>query len=161
LRRIIWLRHPAVESPVPTYFVTTASGRLSAAERQHIASAISHIHSGVTQAPLFFAQTIFRDIPAGNHFIAGRPVSPEVVFMHGYIRSGRTAEQKRDLLIRLVDALGAATGIARGAVWAYLTELPPTQMVEYGHILPEPGSEDAWLAGLPAAERAHIERAGE
>ena len=48
----------------------------------------------------------------------------------------------------------AATTLPRGSLWAYLSELPPGQMVEYGHILPEPGMENAWLAGLPDAERA-------
>jgi len=143
---------------VPTYCVTHASGRLSAAEKHQIALAISRVHNQVTQAPLLFAQTIFHEIPAGNHFIAGRAVSADVIFIHGYIRAGRTPAQKRDLLAGMVDAVIAATTLPRGSLWAYLSELPPGQMVEYGHILPEPGMENAWLAGLPDAERAYLAR---
>jgi phenylpyruvate tautomerase PptA (4-oxalocrotonate tautomerase family) len=146
---------------VPTYLVTTASGRLSAAEKHQIASAISRVHNDVTHAPLFFAQIIFHEIAAGNQFIAGRPVSADMVFIHGYIRAGRTPTQKRELLAGIVDAAIAATTLPRGSVWAYLSELPPGQMVEYGHFLPEPGMENVWLAGLPDAERAHIARVGE
>jgi hypothetical protein len=64
------------------------------------------------------------------------------------------------LLVRIVDAVGAATMIPRRCIWAYVAELPPTQMAEYGRILPEPGLESAWLASLPEADRAHIERVG-
>jgi len=64
-------------------------------------------------------------------------------------------------LAGIVDAAIAATTLPRGSVWAYLSELPPGQMVEYGHFLPEPGMENVWLAGLPDAERAHIARVGE
>lgn len=143
---------------MPTYSVTHASGRLSAAEKHQIALAISRVHNEVTQAPLFFAQTIFHEIAAGNHFIAGRPVSADVIFIHGYIRAGRTPAQKRALLAGMVDAVLAATTLPRGSLWAYLSELPPGQMVEYGHILPDPGMENAWLAGLPDAERAYLAR---
>jgi hypothetical protein len=29
-------------------------------------------------------------------------------------------------------------------------------MVEYGHVLPEPGDEATWMAGLPEADRARM-----
>jgi phenylpyruvate tautomerase PptA (4-oxalocrotonate tautomerase family) len=145
---------------VPTYFVSTAAARLSAAEKQSIAAAITRIHSEVTHAPLFFAQVIFNEIPTGNHFMGGTLADPDGVFIHGHVRSGRSPEQKRQLLVRIVDAVSAATVISRTSIWVYVVDLPPTQMVEYGHILPEPGMEDVWLASLPEPDRAHIERVG-
>jgi hypothetical protein len=45
-------------------------------------------------------------------------------------------------------------------VWVYVTEIPARQMAEYGHILPEPGDEKAWLDGLPAEDRAHLHSVG-
>jgi hypothetical protein len=33
-------------------------------------------------------------------------------------------------------------------------------MAEYGHILPEPGGEQAWLDGLPAEDRAYMQSVG-
>lgn len=145
---------------MPTYFVSTAANRLSAAEKQNIASAITRIHNEVTNAPIFFAQVIFNEIPTGNHFMGGNLASPDDVFIHGLVRSGRSLQQKCDLLVRIVDAVGAATMIPRRCIWAYVAELPPTQMAEYGRILPEPGLENAWLASLPGEDRAHIERVG-
>ncbi len=145
---------------MPTYFVSTAVNRLCAAERHNIASAITHIHNEVTNAPVFFAQIIFNEIPTGNHFMGGMLASADDVFIHGLVRSGRSPEQKRDLLVRIVDAVGTATMIPRRCIWAYIADLPPTQMAEYGHILPEPGMENVWLASLPEEDRAHIERLG-
>ena len=145
---------------MPTYCVTTAVERLSAAERHEIAAAITRLHSEVTGAPAFFAQVIFTEVAPGDHFIGGLLASADAVFIHGQLRAGRSSAQKRDLLMRIVDAVGAATRIPKRFIWAYISELPPTQMVEYGHLLPEPGKEDVWLESLPAAERAHIEKAG-
>jgi hypothetical protein len=80
------------------------------------------------------------------------------VFVHGHIRAGRSPERKRQLLLELVAAVASAGAIAPNRIWAYVAELPPGQMAEYGHVLPEPGEEGAWLAGLPAADRALMER---
>ena len=141
---------------MPTYIVTAPAGRLTAAERQNIASDITEIHQQVTGAQSFFAQVFFQETAAGTHFMGGVPVKDPGIFVHGHIRAGRTAAQKRDLLKRIVDALALRTGVKKHLLWAYVNELPPEQMVEYGHVLPEPGDEENWLASLPAADRAYM-----
>ena len=45
-------------------------------------------------------------------------------------------------------------------VWVYVSELPPTQMVEFGRVLPDHGKEAAWSAAMPAAERQRLRRSG-
>ncbi len=35
------------------------------------------------------------------------------------------------------------------SIWVYLCNLEPTDMVEYGHVLPAPGDEQAWFEKLP------------
>jgi hypothetical protein len=35
-------------------------------------------------------------------------------------------------------------------------EIPAGQMAEYGHVLPEPGDEAAWLASLPGEDREFV-----
>jgi hypothetical protein len=45
-------------------------------------------------------------------------------------------------------------------VWVYLSELPPNQMVEFGHVLPLRGEEVEWSAALPEAEKARLEKIG-
>ena len=143
---------------MPTYRVAAATGLLSAEEKHRIAQAITRVHNRVTGAQSFFAQVIFTDVAAGDHFVGGAPLQGDQVFVHGHIRAGRTPERKRQLLLDLVAAVASAGAIAPNRIWAYVAELPPGQMAEYGHILPEPGEEAAWLAGLPAADRELMER---
>ena len=138
---------------MPTYIVSAAAGRLSADVKQRIAEDITRIHNQATGAQSFFAQVIFTDVPHGNHFVGGSPLRTEQIFVHGHIRAGRTAERKRELLEGMVDAISETTSVAKRYIWAYISELPPAQMIEYGHVLPEPGSEENWLSSLPAEDR--------
>jgi phenylpyruvate tautomerase PptA (4-oxalocrotonate tautomerase family) len=143
---------------MPTYRVVAATGLLSAEKKSHLAQAITRVHNQVTGAQAFFAQVIFTDVPAGDHFVGGAPLRGDHVFVHGHIRAGRTPERKRQLLLELVAAIAAAGAIEPNRIWAYVAELPPGQMAEYGHVLPEPGEEGVWLAGLPPADRELMAR---
>jgi hypothetical protein len=60
----------------------------------------------------------------------------------------------------MATALAGITGLPKKFVWVYVTEIPARQMAEYGHILPEPGDEKAWLDRLPAEDRAHMQSVG-
>lgn len=140
---------------MPTYTVRTASGRLDADTRARLARAITDAHTSATGA-----QVVFTELDGSHHFVGGAPVGDEFVFVHGQIRSGRTPEQKRALLDALVAAVTQALGVPRRAVWVYLLDLPPQNMVEYGYVLPEAGAEAAWLASLDPDTRAHLESLG-
>jgi phenylpyruvate tautomerase PptA (4-oxalocrotonate tautomerase family) len=142
---------------MPTYIVSAASGRLSDDAKKRIAEEITRIHNQATGAQSFFAQVIFNEVPQGNHFVGGNPLRSEQIFVHGHIRAGRSAERKRELLEGIVDAISKITSVAKRFVWAYLSELPPAQMIEYGHVLPEPGSEQSRLSSLPAEDRDYMQ----
>ena len=97
---------------------------------------------------------------ADQHSVGGVPVAEDLVFDHGQIRSGRTPEQKRILLDAHTHAVTATLGVRQRTVWIYLLDLPPTNMVEYGHVLPEAGDELAWLASLETDDRSYLESLG-
>ena len=143
--------------PMPTYTVRTTTGRLDASTRERLAHQITAAHVAATGAPAFFAQVVFEEVEPARHFVGGAPAVDDVVFVQGQIRGGRTAEQKALLLEGLIQAVADAVGVRRRAVWVYLLELPPTNMVEYGHELPAAGDEAAWLASLDPDDRAHLE----
>ena len=145
---------------MPTYTVFAQTGRLSDAQKSRVAAEITRVHNEQTGAQTFFAQVIFQDVPEGNHFVGGAPLTNDHIFVHGQIRAGRDAATKRRLLERMLDAVCAAAATQKVNAWVYIVDLPPAQMAEYGHILPEPGTEAAWLAGLPAADRALMEATG-
>jgi phenylpyruvate tautomerase PptA (4-oxalocrotonate tautomerase family) len=141
---------------MPTYIVSSVAGRFNAETKHRIASGITNAHSSATGAQQFFAQVIFNEIPDGNHFIGGNPLKSEQIFVHGQIRAGRTAQQKRQLLESIVGVIVDGANVQPRYVWAYVSELPPAQMVEYGKILPDPGGEQAWLNSMSAEERDYL-----
>ena len=145
---------------MPTYTVHAPAGRLSDVQRQRIASAITRVHSEATGAQAFFAQVMFVEVRADRWFVGGVPLAGDQIFVHGQIRAGRTADVKKKLLTELVDAVSSAASLSKNLTWAYIVELPPSQMAEYGHILPEPGTESQWLSGLPVEDRSLMESIG-
>ena len=145
---------------MPTYTVTATTGSLGPDVRQRIASAITATHHSVTGAQSFFAQVIFVAVEPADWFIGGAPVAPGSLFVHGQIRAGRPASIRSALLTGLLDATANSARVPRSRVWVYLVELPAAHMAEYGHVLPEPGSEAQWLASLPPADRAVMEATG-
>lgn len=145
---------------MPTYTLTLPAGLFDAAAKARAAEAITATHSAVTGAATFFAQVIIHEIPDGNYFVGGKPLAGRQVFLNGQIRAGRSAPDRKRLLVGLRDGVAAACGLQASDVWVYLTDLPARDMIEYGHILPEPGDEAAWLQALPDADRQRMMKTG-
>jgi phenylpyruvate tautomerase PptA (4-oxalocrotonate tautomerase family) len=145
---------------MPSYTVTAPAGRLNASHKADIAAAITRVHNSVTGAPTYFAQVIFVDVQPGNYFIGGVPLAADQVFVHGQIRAGRSAADKDKLIAGLLKEVAQAADAPHHAVWVYILDLVPRQMAEFGHVLPEPGGEAAWTAGLPKEDRERMEKIG-
>lgn len=145
---------------MPTYTVSTEANRLTQRQKTLIAQEITRIHKSITGADAYLAQVIFADIATGNRFIGGKPLQHDLIYLHGYIRAGRSPEQKQDLLRQLINTLALNAAAPHNAVWAYLVELPPHQMAEFGHLLPEPGAESDWFQSLPSIDRGLLDRIG-
>ena len=145
---------------MPTYHCTSPAGLLDAAKKSAIAAEITRVHNAVTGAASFFAQVIYTDIAKGNHFMGGAPLSADQIFVHGFIRAGRSVPDRQRLVTELVAGIAGLSGLPKKLVWVYVTEIPARQMAEYGHLLPEPGDEKAWLDGLPAEDRAYMQSVG-
>ena len=58
------------------------------------------------------------------------------------------------------SGMSLSAGLPGFSVWVYLLELPAAAMAEFGHILPEPGDDPAWTAGLPEDERRRMSAIG-
>jgi phenylpyruvate tautomerase PptA (4-oxalocrotonate tautomerase family) len=145
------------ENAMPTYTVTSLQGCLDAAKREQIAAEITRIHSGTMGAPTYFAQVIFAEVPPGCYFVGGAALRGHQVFVNGQIRAGRTVASKDKLISEIADAVTAVSRLSKNNIWVYITDLLPRQMVEFGHVLPEPGDEERWTAALPVPDRAHMQ----
>ncbi len=142
---------------MPTYVVHLNPHASSADTRAELARRIGGGHSRFTGAPPSFTQVIIRELGV-EHFIGGEPADPRSVFVHGHIRDGRTREAKDALIGALRDAVRDTLAVPEDLVWVYLSEIPALQMVEFGHVLPAPGDEQAWQAALPDDTRTRLAR---
>jgi hypothetical protein len=52
------------------------------------------------------------------------------------------------------------TGVKEDSIWVYLCNLDPTDMIEYGHVLPEPGQEKEWFEALPESLKVYLAKLG-
>lgn len=134
---------------MPTYICSTAAGRLTAEHKLKIAQAITTVHSEEALAPRYLVQVIFQEVGPSQNYIGGEPAPSGHIWIRADIRAGRTETQRTRLQLRLVQELCEITASSPGDIWVYINELLPTNMVEFGHLLPNPGEEKQWFLSLP------------
>ena len=134
---------------MPTYTVTNSNFNLSSRQQKKLAEGITKVHNVVTGANTYFAQVIFNKTKKNNHFMGGKKVKEPSLFLLGQIRAGRSKEVKDKLFSDLKNVLVKNSKLDETQVWVYINDLPPSQMIEYGAVLPESGREKEWFANLP------------
>tara|TARA_B100001057_G_scaffold108046_1_gene105712 strand:- start:517 stop:957 length:441 start_codon:yes stop_codon:yes gene_type:complete len=133
---------------MPTYTVTNSNFNLTSQQQKKIAEGITKVHNVVTGANIYFAQVIFNKTKKNNHFMGGKKVKEPSMFLLGQIRAGRTKEIKDKLISKLKDILIKKSKLDETQVWVYIIDLPPSQMIEYGAVLPQSGKENEWFSNL-------------
>jgi phenylpyruvate tautomerase PptA (4-oxalocrotonate tautomerase family) len=141
---------------MPTYVCYAHTGELTAEQKSEIAAGIARIHSRFTGAPVAFSQCVFHSLEPDGHFFGVQPAPGKGVFVLGHIRAGRSNSAKNHILVGITELLTRVLTIPESAVWVYLNELAHTDMVEFGHVLPEPGGEQNWVDELPADLRDEL-----
>ena len=133
---------------MPTYTVINSNFNLKPVQKKEIAKGITKVHNLVTGANKYFAQVIFNKTEDNDHFMGGKIVKDPQLFLHGQIRAGRNSEVKEKLIIDLRNILIEKSKLDETQVWVYIVDLLPSQMIEYGSILPESGKEKEWFKNL-------------
>ena len=133
---------------MPTYFVNTSNINLKKNVKKKLAEKITKVHNTATGANKYFAQVIFNQTKKEDHYMGGKMVSKPEIFIYGHIRSGRTSKIKNKLIIGLREILRKNTRLKKDNIWVYILELKPSQMIEYGEILPKSGGEKKWFTNL-------------
>ena len=134
---------------MPTYTITNSNFNISSKQQKKLAEGITKVHNVVTGANTYFAQVIFNKTKKNNHFMGGKKVKEPSLFLLGQIRAGRSKEVKDKLISDLKHVLVKNSKLDETQVWVYINDLPPSQMIEYGAVLPESGKEKQWFANLP------------
>jgi phenylpyruvate tautomerase PptA (4-oxalocrotonate tautomerase family) len=134
------------EALMPLYTCITQEGTLSAEQRATIATEITRIHTTRTGAGASFVRVIFQTLSPESTFAGGKPAVN--AFLLGIIRASRSTEVKAQLLNELWSMYKKATGLTDDQLFVTVIDVPASNGMEMGAILPEPGEEAEWLAKL-------------
>ena len=135
------------------------AGSLTPQQKETIARSICRNHCDATGAPQFFVQVLFDEKEANDRFLGGE-AAPGHIWIRGDIRAGRTEVQRERLMLSIVKDVSRIAGVQEDSIWVYLCNLEPTDMVEYGHVLPKPSDEKAWFEGLPNSLKTYLATLG-
>jgi phenylpyruvate tautomerase PptA (4-oxalocrotonate tautomerase family) len=141
---------------MPTYVCFASVDRLTPGQKEKIAKAITQVHSEEAVAPRYLVQVVFQSLLPTQHFVGGEPGPQGQIWIRGDIRAGRTEAQRTRLQLRLAKEVGTIAGSSPDDLWIYLNEMQPSNMMEFGHLLPGPGDEGKWFLTLPEALRDRL-----
>jgi phenylpyruvate tautomerase PptA (4-oxalocrotonate tautomerase family) len=144
---------------MPTYVCSVLENSVDDHQKAAIAEAIARIHSEETGAPIFFCQIVIEEKKPENRFLGPSRASRQI-WIRGDIRAGRTEAQRTQMMLRMMEEVSRITAVTKEEIWVYLCNLAPTDMVEYGHVLPKPGEETAWFDALPKSLQDHMRKLG-
>jgi phenylpyruvate tautomerase PptA (4-oxalocrotonate tautomerase family) len=120
---------------MPLYTVMMQAGALSDETKIKLAGELTTLHSEYAGVPKNWIHIVFQDYAPGSGFTAGEASS--CVALTLLVRTGRSQEYKRELLKRLWKLLQDATGAPDDQIVLGIQELPPSQAMEMGQIMPE------------------------
>jgi len=124
---------------MPLYTLITQDGVLSGEAKSRLALDLTDLHSAYSGVPKNWVHVVFQEYPPGNGFTAGEAAATAALTL--LIRTGRTPEYKRGLLQRLWTLFQGATGAPDDQIVIGIQEVPPSQAMEMGQIMPEVANE--------------------
>jgi phenylpyruvate tautomerase PptA (4-oxalocrotonate tautomerase family) len=120
---------------MPLYTVTTQVGLLGRQAKSDLAAELTALHCELAGVPKNWVHIVFQDYAVGSGFTAGEFAATAALTL--LIRTGRSAEYKRELLKRLWQLLQGATGAPDDQIVIGIQEVAPSQAMEMGKVMPE------------------------
>jgi phenylpyruvate tautomerase PptA (4-oxalocrotonate tautomerase family) len=120
---------------LPLYTITTQTESLSSDAKIQLATKLTALHCEMSGVSKNWVHVVFHDYSPGSGFTAGESAAPVALTL--LIRTGRSSEYKRELLKRLWDVLQSATGAPDDQIVIGVQEVPPSQAMEMGQIMPD------------------------
>jgi phenylpyruvate tautomerase PptA (4-oxalocrotonate tautomerase family) len=130
---------------MPVYTCTTTTATLTADVKSALAQAISRIHAEINHVPSTYVNVVFHELPPGGIYTDGIPANP--VLVNGWVRSGHPADETTRLAAEIAAAVSRIANVDPDRVMMVIQNSPASGAVEGGRVLPEPGQEQAWIAG--------------
>jgi phenylpyruvate tautomerase PptA (4-oxalocrotonate tautomerase family) len=130
---------------MPVYTCTTTTETLTAEVKGALAREISRIHAEINHVPTTYVDVVFHELPADGIYTDGVPANP--VLVNGWVRSGHPADETTRLATEIAAAVSRIADVEPNRVMMVIQNSPASGAVEGGRVLPEPGQEQAWIAG--------------
>jgi len=123
---------------MPLYRITTPEGLLTSESKATLAAEITEFHSQMSGLDEAYTKIVFDSFGSGDGFI-GREAGPAVI-LTVKVRAGRPADYRKKLLFGLKSRLQHATGAADVHMLLALEEMPASNAIEMGELMPEIGA---------------------
>jgi phenylpyruvate tautomerase PptA (4-oxalocrotonate tautomerase family) len=122
---------------MPLYTAITEEGFVSDEAKAKIAEEITRIHTTIMKVPAGFVRVIFLSYPKGSGYAAGK--AAPTAALNCVLRSGHTDEDKTEMLRQLWSIFQDLTGIPTDQLAISLQEIPSSNAMEMGQIMPSVG----------------------
>jgi phenylpyruvate tautomerase PptA (4-oxalocrotonate tautomerase family) len=119
---------------MPLYTAITEHDSVSDETKARIAEEITRIHAAVMKVPKNFVRIIFLSFPEHSGYTGGAEASTAA--LNCVLRSGHSVEEKAELLKQLWSLFQELTGIATDQLAISLQEIPSSNAMEIGRIMP-------------------------
>jgi phenylpyruvate tautomerase PptA (4-oxalocrotonate tautomerase family) len=120
---------------MPLYTITAQAGVLDSTAKINLADKLTAFHAEYAAVPKNWVHIVFHEYPSGSGFTAGRVSATAALTL--LIRTGRSADYKREMLKRLWSLLQGATGAPDEEIAIGIQEVPSSQAMEMGLIMPD------------------------
>ena len=120
---------------MPLYTVNTQSGVLTGEAKAALAEELTAFHCAYSGVSRNWVHVIFQEYAHGNGYSAGKAAPAAALTL--LIRTGRSVEYKRGLIKRLWELVQGATRAPDDQIVIGIHEVPSSQAMEMGQIMPE------------------------
>jgi len=120
---------------MPLYTVVTQAGVLGTEAKAELAGELTAFHSQYAGVPKNWVHIVFQEYEPGNGFTAGQASATAALTL--LIRTGRSPKYKREMLKRLWVLFQKATGAPDDEIVLGIEEVPPSQAMEMGQVMPD------------------------
>ena len=117
----------------------TQDGALSSDAKAKLAMELTTLHSEYAGVPKNWVHVVFQDYAPGSGFTAGEPAATAALKL--LMRAGRPPEYKRELIQRLWKLFQTATGAPDDQIVIGIQDVPASQAMEMGQVMPDVASE--------------------
>lgn len=111
---------------MPIMTVTTLAGK-SLEDKKKLARDLTDCAQNVMQRPREIIRVIFHEIPAGSYAVAGEfldPATDDDTILRISFMTGRTPQQKKEIIQHLVNVLFDNPAFSKSAVRVIIEETP-------------------------------------